>query len=162
MPFTTSKIGDYAFSSCGALEYISIGDETTSIGSNAFSSCTKLKSIKIGANITSIGSNAFSSCTNLKIIYLHSPNIAVALTSSTAAGNLIKNAEVVLAEKSVENLATFVTLVYSYVEELNYEGVDYISYSLHEHKWVNCSVENIMCNLFFRFVSDYDLHRIIF
>jgi len=146
LPSTTSSIGSSAFYGCGKLEHISIGDDAASIGSSAFSGCSSLKSIKIGANITSIGSSAFSSCTNLKIVYINSPTIAVALTSATACGNLINVAETVLVEKSITNLATFVFAVFYCTEELNYEGTDYISYSMHSHTWEICSLEGISCD----------------
>jgi hypothetical protein len=145
LPSTTTSIGTCAFNSCDKLEHITIGDEATTIGVEAFMYCTSLKSIKIGANITSIGSNAFSNCNNLKIVYVNSPTIAVALTSATACGNLINNAEVILVEKSITNLSTFVFAVFYNSEELNYEGTDYISYSLHNHVWEDCSVDRVQC-----------------
>ena len=145
LPSTTSSIGSSAFYGCGKLEHITIGDNATSIGSEAFRNCSALKSIKIGAKITSIGSSAFASCTNLKIVYINSPTIAVALTSANACGSLINNAEVILAEKSITNLATFVVAVFSCSEELNYEGTDYVSYSLHPHVWEDCSVDRVQC-----------------
>jgi len=145
LPSTTSSIGSSAFNSCDKLEHITIGDGATSIGYEAFGYCSALKSIKIGANITSIGSNAFANCTNLKIIYVNSPTIAGELTYATACGSLIRNAEVILVEKSITNPADFIISTFFYSEELNYEGTDYISYALHTHIWEDCSVERVQC-----------------
>ena len=145
LPSTTKSIGSSAFYSCGKLEHITIGDNVTSIGSEVFKYCSALKSIVIGYDLTSIGSNAFDGCTNLKLVHIKSHKIVTALTSSTACGNLIYHAEVILAGNYGYNFSNFITAVFSYYEEFNYEGTDYISYSLHKHVWEDCSVERIPC-----------------
>lgn len=145
LPFGTSSIGSGAFCSCAKLEHISIGDAATSIGSEAFKYCTHLKSIKIGPNITSIGSNAFESCIGLKIVYINSQAIAAALTSASACGNLIKAAEVILVDKSISDVADFVSNKFEFSEELNYKGTDLVSFSLHAHIWRDYSVEPVQC-----------------
>ena len=145
LPACTSSVGSSAFYGCGSLEHISIGDAATGIGSEAFRYCSKLKSIKIGSNITSIGSSAFEGCTSLKIVYIHSPIVAATLISLNACGDLIAYAETVLIEKSIANLDTAELVKFSFIEELNYEGIEYVSYSSHAHIWQDYSEERVPC-----------------
>ena len=60
-----TSIGNYAFSNCGSLHSVDIGDSVTSIGYYAFSKCSSLASVTIGGRVTSIGDNAFWDCSNL-------------------------------------------------------------------------------------------------
>ena len=113
-----------------------IPDSVTSIGEDAFYNCKDFTSITIPEGVTSIGEGAFSNCTNLKIVYINSPTIATELTSDTACGYLIDLAWVILVEKSITSVATYVTDRFSYIEEVSCEGIDYISYSSwHAHTW---------------------------
>ncbi len=60
-------IGDYAFSCCERLAYITIPESVTSIGDFAFISCTELAYITIPASVTSIGTSAFADCPSLTL-----------------------------------------------------------------------------------------------
>ena len=63
-----TSIGDWAFSDCASLKYITIPSGVTFIGIQAFENCTSLISINIPSSVTSIGKYAFSNCTSLKSI----------------------------------------------------------------------------------------------
>ena len=65
---SVTSIGDYAFSGCGSLISVTIGDSVTSIGNYAFCKCYELTSITIPDSVTSIGKAAFYDCTSLSII----------------------------------------------------------------------------------------------
>ena len=63
-------IGNSAFSSCGSLKDVTVGDGVTSIGSSAFSSCSALTDVIIGDNVTTIGESAFAGCSALRSIHI--------------------------------------------------------------------------------------------
>lgn len=69
VPYSVTKIDNYAFDDCERLRSITISDNVTTIGEWAFSGCTLLKSITIGKGVKSIGYPAFYGCTNLKSVY---------------------------------------------------------------------------------------------
>ncbi len=72
IPDSVTKIGNSAFSGCGALINISIPEGVTNIDKYSFASCENLTSITIPGSVTSIGSHAFFNCSNLadiKICY---------------------------------------------------------------------------------------------
>lgn len=54
------SIGDYAFTGCGSLRSVTLGDGVTVIGAEAFRKCASLENVKLGENINHIGSGAFS------------------------------------------------------------------------------------------------------
>ena len=55
-----TRIGNYAFQACRALEEVEIADTVTSIGEAAFDFCTSLKHIKIPGNVKVLEQEAFS------------------------------------------------------------------------------------------------------
>ena len=138
------EIAAGAFSGCTTLESVILPAGVTSIGEGAFRGCSNLPSIWIGKKVVSIGYDAFSECTALNIVRIDSPSVAAELTYNYAAGELIYHADVVLVEKSIENVGSYVTS-FLHWEEVSIEGTDYISYSMHKHKWVDCSVERVAC-----------------
>ncbi len=89
-----TSIGDYAFGYCGRLTSITIPDSVTSIGAHAFRSCSTLTEVSFGENsqLTSIGDYAFYNCTSLATVTIDSGDIYEDLTSDTACGRLIANA----------------------------------------------------------------------
>ncbi len=103
------------------------------------------RSVTIPAGVTEIGSTAFERCAELKIVYVSSPVIAGLLTDQYACGSLIANAEVILVEGSVTDLADYIPSAFPYVEEVLCGDVRYVSYSLHGHVWEAHNVEYIKC-----------------
>ena len=67
IPDSVTKIGVYAFDSCG-LESATIPDSITSIGDGTFFFCNNLKNITIPDSVTSIGEYAFGHCHSLKSV----------------------------------------------------------------------------------------------
>ena len=65
-----TAIGDVAFSDCGNLLAVTIGNNVTSIGAGSFADCARLASVTIGNNVTTIGDYAFRGCTALTSLTL--------------------------------------------------------------------------------------------
>jgi len=65
IPSKITKIWNYAFATCKALNSITIPDSVTSIGNHAFLNCASLKSIEIPAGVTVIEPYTFHRCTSL-------------------------------------------------------------------------------------------------
>lgn len=57
-----TRIADYAFQNCEAIESVKIPYGVTGIGSGAFSCCAKLSSVEIPASVASFGSWVFEWC----------------------------------------------------------------------------------------------------
>ena len=57
-----SVIGNYAFSSCTALQSVTIPDSVTTIKNYAFAYCTSLSSVTIPDSVTTIEGNVFRGC----------------------------------------------------------------------------------------------------
>lgn len=70
----TTKIGGYAFTSCGNLADVEIPDSVTNIEQCAFEHCASIKVIAIPASVKKIGSYAFRYCTALSEV--HTPSIS--------------------------------------------------------------------------------------
>ncbi len=69
IPDTVTNLGDYAFSYCGSLTNVVIGNSVGSIGGSAFSYCTSLTSITLPDSVIDIGDYAFYDCANLIGVY---------------------------------------------------------------------------------------------
>ena len=67
-----SRIDDYAFYACTAIETINIPDDVTAIGSSAFSDCYKLENFVMPSALTYIGDNSFNNCSSLRAVTLPS------------------------------------------------------------------------------------------
>lgn len=65
---SVTNIGNYAFSGCDGLTYITIPNNVTSIGDNAFKDCSGLTSLTLPNNLTDIGGGAFSECSGLRFV----------------------------------------------------------------------------------------------
>ncbi len=61
-----TKLGEYAFNSCTALEECILPDNVTDIGNSAFRGCTKLKEFKLPASLVTLGSYAFYQCSSIE------------------------------------------------------------------------------------------------
>ena len=82
--YYVTSIGDFAFSDCTSLTYITIPSSVTSIGERAFWNCTSLTSVTIPSSVKTIGSGAFSGCNALKSISI--PSSVTSIGSSAFSG----------------------------------------------------------------------------
>lgn len=90
-----TRIGDYAFESCGVAS-ITLPTSVTSIGDYAFESCVA-KSLTIPSGVTSIGEGAFFHCENMKSLTIPSSVTSIGdyafcwngLTSVTIPGSVV-------------------------------------------------------------------------
>jgi hypothetical protein len=67
------SIGDWAFSGCTGLIFVTIENGVISIGERAFSDCIRLMSLTIGNSIEFIGEYAFSGCIGLTSVSILNP-----------------------------------------------------------------------------------------
>ena len=65
---SVAYIGDWAFSGCSQLAYISFGNDVESIGRYAFQNCENLTNVTLPDSIITIGNNAFVGCSNLACV----------------------------------------------------------------------------------------------
>ena len=77
IPDSVTRIGDYAFSNCGALYGVTIPGSVTSIGNHAFSNCSALQRVMIPDNVTTIGDFAFGGCISLQSVTI--PNSVMSI-----------------------------------------------------------------------------------
>ena len=68
IPDTVTRIGDYAFSGCSALQFgnLVLSSKITYVGAEAFYNCAGLTSIEVPETVKTIGNYAFGNCTGLK------------------------------------------------------------------------------------------------
>lgn len=70
IPDNVTGIGNYAFSTCLALEIVNISNGVKYIGDRAFYGCTAIKNIIIPGGVESIGSHAFYDCYNMTSVVI--------------------------------------------------------------------------------------------
>ncbi len=70
MPNSVISLGDWVFTSCGELQYLSLSSSLTNIPYNAFSRCPRLETVVIPPSVASIASYAFSEDTSLKNVII--------------------------------------------------------------------------------------------
>lgn len=70
MPNSVKSLGDWVFTSCGELQYLSLSSSLTNIPYNAFSRCPRLETVVIPPSVASIASYAFSEDTSLKNVII--------------------------------------------------------------------------------------------
>lgn len=83
-------IGDFAFSSCTALELTSLPSGVTSIGSSAFAHCASLALTDLPPNLQTIGSMAFDQCKELAITSIPSTVTAIGQYAFRNCSNLTR------------------------------------------------------------------------
>ena len=133
IPASVSVIGEGAFAQCHNLVDVTISEGVAIIGSGAFFSCYKLSSIKIPSSVISVdagentdGGRTFENC-SLTMVYIDSSTIAAMLSSRTAAGYLINNADTVyIAESAAASLPAEFASMFS--EELPSDQSGYRKY----------------------------------
>ncbi len=147
LPETLTSIGNLAFYSCESLTGVNIPNGVISIGQNAFAFCDSLTSITIPESVTDIGTYAFDSCTSLAAVYINSASVAFAMNFSVSCGNLCVYAQSVAVAKNIDNVGSYITSNFSCVEDISYDGVNYISYSRHTHIWQELETlqERVQC-----------------
>ncbi len=64
------EIYKYAFSGCGKLASVTVGNGVTSIGDGAFIGCSNFNNIIIPESVTVIGAGAFNGCSSLRSIII--------------------------------------------------------------------------------------------
>ncbi len=74
IPYTVSKIGNFAFEDCSSLTSISIPEGVTAIGEYAISGCDNLVSVYIPKSVTEIGLGAFAYNSSLSSIVIDEGN----------------------------------------------------------------------------------------
>jgi hypothetical protein len=77
-------IGEYAFSDCSGLTFVTIPNSVTSIGEYAFSDCSGLTFVTIPNSVTSIGEYAFKNCSGLTFVTI--PNSVTSIRKGTFEG----------------------------------------------------------------------------
>lgn len=70
-----TSIGDYAFSGCTSLKYITIPSSVRSIGAYAFYGCTNLSTVSGGTGVMTIGTYAFAKCSKLSSFSIKSSKL---------------------------------------------------------------------------------------
>ena len=63
--YPVTRIADYAFQACEAIESMKIPYGVTGVGIAAFSGCAKLSSVEIPASVASLGEWVFERCDSL-------------------------------------------------------------------------------------------------
>ena len=88
IPDDVTSIGNYAFSGCSYLNFVTIHENVNSIGVLAFEGCSNLTTITIPEAMKNIGSNAFGGCSELTVVRLESKAI---LSASRTASTSMKS-----------------------------------------------------------------------
>ncbi|MBQ9551680.1 MAG: leucine-rich repeat protein [Clostridia bacterium] len=70
VPAGVTVIAPGAFSSCAALQNLTLGGIVTTIGADAFASCSGLTELVVPDSVTDIGNYAFADCTGLRSLVL--------------------------------------------------------------------------------------------
>ena len=70
---TVTKLSDYAFSDCGKLLAVAIGEDSSllEIGAYCFNDCSSLKYVNIPDSVTTLGEGAFQACTVLDHVVIN-------------------------------------------------------------------------------------------
>ena len=82
IPYTITKIDNYAFSTCAKLKSFIIEYNVTEIGDNAFSNCGNMVSLLIPPSVKSIGKRALFSCSSLNKIKCYATKVPQADAST--------------------------------------------------------------------------------
>ena len=98
-----SVIGNYAFSSCTALQSVTIPDSVISIGDNAFVDCIALQSVTIPDSVTSIGRSTFFDCRELQSVTI--PDSVTSISDQAFSGSALQSVTIPDSVTSIGNSA---------------------------------------------------------
>lgn len=102
LPEGLTMLSHEAFAYCHGLTKIALPSTLTIVGNQVFYN-SGLTEINIPASLDSFGSGVFTNCGNLKTVTINSAYLYNALTSDSAIGGLISNADVIKVLASVDN-----------------------------------------------------------
>ena len=88
IPNSVTSIGEYAFYNCSGLTQLTIPNSINSISDYTFYGCSALTSITIPNSITSIGKWAFSGCKGLTTLTIPNSVISIGLSPFSSCDNL--------------------------------------------------------------------------
>lgn len=88
IPEGVTKIGNFAFSGCGALTSLTLPSGLLEIGKHAFFSCQRLASLTIPNSVTSIEDAAFSTCSALTSLVIPSGVTSIKESAFYLCGSL--------------------------------------------------------------------------
>ncbi|MBR4892957.1 MAG: leucine-rich repeat protein [Clostridia bacterium] len=114
LPESVTDIGDYVFSYCDNLTYISMPSGVTRIGNNAFYHCGNLDNITIPNGVISIGDSAFASCSNITSIVIPDSVKSIGSYAFAWCGSL----ENITIGKSVVTIGNFAFVTCSNLEKV--------------------------------------------
>ena len=102
LPEGMTMLNHEVFAYCHGLTEIALPSTLTIIGNQVFYN-SGLTEINIPASLDSFGREVFTACENLKTVTINSTYLYNALTSDSAIGGIISNAEVIKVLASVDN-----------------------------------------------------------
>ena len=104
IPYSVTRIGNYAFRGCSGLTSITIPAGVTYIGDSAFYGCTGLTSITIPDSVTFIDDSAFGSCTGLASITIPEGVTGIGYRTFSYCSNLKR----ITIPKTITNIESWV------------------------------------------------------
>ena len=118
-----TEIGHYAFYGCTGLTDVKVPNTVVHIRESAFNHCENLEEVGIGTNVTNIETNAFANCSSLTTVFIDSSTIASGLTSATACGNILANADTIYIKTGLTPASWF-SSNYSKLDSSDQAGYD--------------------------------------
>ena len=100
---SVTSIGNYAFSYCTGLTFVSIPSGVTTIGNRAFEDCNGLTSVSIPSNVTSIGESAFAGCSGLTSSLVIPPSVTSIGASAFSYCSGLTSVSIPSSVTSIEN-----------------------------------------------------------
>ncbi len=130
LPQSLVSIDKSALKMCLKLKHVELPQGLKEIGSDAFSQCSSIKSVVLPESLININ-NAFVDCYGLRSVYIRSAEIAEVLSNYWYDLTTFCGLSAIMIQKGVPVVDDY--LPRGYKCELVYNGVEYVSYSKHEH-----------------------------